>query len=150
MIFTATHMSSPRIGHLESCLHLPFRLIPTSVRKTVRLLHLLKSALRFSTSVELPTKNARTETGRTPPYVGPGRTRPVMPFARRSASLWNSRGAHSTTVLIPLAFTYDASSINRAEDGKRVDINLFNAAPLPLLFVIDGTMRTVVSSDSGS
>ena len=34
---------------------------------------------------------------------------------------------------MPLAFMYDPISINRADEGKRVVINLFRTAPLPLI-----------------
>ena len=49
-----------------------------------------------------------------------------------------------------LAFMYDANSVSTAEEGKRVDINLFREAPLPRLSVMDGTTSTRLSSESGS
>ena len=54
-----------------------------------------------------------------------------------------------TTALISLAFINDANSISTAEEWNRVDINLLSAAPLPRLSVMEGAIKTRVSSGSG-
>ena len=74
-----------------------------------------------------------------------GSKREVSPLASMSASLLHSLGAHPTIALIPRCFINEASSISTAEEGNLVDISLLRAAPLPLLSVIDGTMRTRIS-----
>ena len=64
----------------------------------------------------------------------------ALPFASLSASLFPSRGAHSTTVRKLILLMYDASSMSTADAENLVLINLFRRAPFPRLSVIVGTI----------
>ena len=97
-LFTKRCQRSPRVGNLEPSLDSPLRLFLTSIRQPKRILHLMVSS--FGQACFQRRKGAF-----------PGSKSSVTPLASWSASLLHSRGAHSTTVLIPLPFMKDADSM---------------------------------------